>query len=34
MAYLQLGKELTDKDISSLTAFLNSLSDKTRKAAD
>ncbi len=33
MAYLQLGKELTDKEISSLTAFLNSLSDKTRKAS-
>jgi cytochrome c peroxidase len=34
MAYLQLGKELTDKDIASLTAFLNSLSDKTRKAVE
>jgi cytochrome c peroxidase len=34
MAYMQLGKELTDNDISSLTAFLNSLSDKTRKAAN
>ena len=33
MAYLQLGKELTDNEISSLTAFLNSLSDKTRKAS-
>jgi cytochrome c peroxidase len=33
MAYMQLGKELTDNEISSLTAFLNSLSDKTRKAA-
>lgn len=33
MAYMQLGKELTDKEISSLTAFLNSLSDKTRKAS-
>ena len=33
MAYMQLGKELTDSEISSLTAFLNSLSDKTRKAA-
>jgi cytochrome c peroxidase len=33
MAYMQLGKELTDNEISSLTAFLNSLSDKTRKAS-
>jgi cytochrome c peroxidase len=33
MAYMQLGKELTDKEISSLTAFLNCLSDKTRKAS-
>jgi cytochrome c peroxidase len=33
MAYMQLGKELTDNEISSLAAFLNSLSDKTRKAA-
>jgi cytochrome c peroxidase len=33
MAYLQLGKELTDNEITSLTAFLNSLSDKTRKAS-
>jgi cytochrome c peroxidase len=31
MAYMQLGKELTDKEISSLNAFLNCLSDKTRK---
>jgi cytochrome c peroxidase len=34
MAYMQLGKELTDNEISSLTAFLNSLSDKTRKASN
>lgn len=33
MAYMQLGKELTADEISALTAFLNSLSDKTRKAA-
>jgi len=33
MAYMQLGKELTDEEISSLTAFLGSLSDKTRKPA-
>jgi cytochrome c peroxidase len=33
MAYMQLGKELADNEISSLTAFLNSLSDKTRKAS-
>ena len=33
MAYMQLGKELTDSDISSLTAFFNTLSDKTRKAS-
>jgi cytochrome c peroxidase len=33
MAYMQLGKELTANEISSLTAFLNSLSDKTRKAS-
>jgi cytochrome c peroxidase len=33
MAYMQLGKELTDNEVSSLTTFLNSLSDKTRKAA-
>ncbi len=33
MAYLQLGKDLTDKEISSLTTFLNSLSDKTRRAS-
>lgn len=33
MAYMQLGKELTDSEVSLLTAFLNSLSDKTRKAA-
>ncbi|MGZ5565529.1 MAG: cytochrome-c peroxidase, partial [Limisphaerales bacterium] len=31
MGYLQLGKQLTDQEISSLTAFLNSLSDKNRK---
>jgi cytochrome c peroxidase len=33
MAYMQLGKELTEAEIASLTAFLNSLSDKTRQAA-
>jgi cytochrome c peroxidase len=33
MAYMQLGKELTDNELSSLTAFLNSLSDKSRKAS-
>ncbi len=33
MAYLQLGKELTDKEVSALTAFLSCLSDKTRKAS-
>jgi cytochrome c peroxidase len=33
MAYMQLGKELTDQELASLTAFLGSLSDKTRKAA-
>jgi hypothetical protein len=30
---MQLGKELTDQEISFLTAFLNSLSDKARKAS-
>jgi cytochrome c peroxidase len=34
MAYMQLGKELADDEISSLVAFLNSLSDKTRKASN
>ena len=34
MAYMQLGKELTDKEISALNAFLNCLSDKTRKASN
>jgi len=34
MAYMQLGKELTPDQISSLVAFLGSLSDTTRKAAD
>ncbi len=34
MAYMQLGKELADNEVSYLTAFLNSLSDKTRKAAN
>jgi cytochrome c peroxidase len=33
MAYMQLGKELADNEISALTAFLKSLSDKTRKAS-
>ena len=33
MAYMQLGKDLTDNELSSLTAFLNTLSDKTRKAS-
>ena len=33
MAYMQLGRELTNKDISALTAFLNCLSDKTRRAS-
>ena len=33
MAYMQLGKELTDSEISSLTAFLSSLSGKDRKAS-
>jgi cytochrome c peroxidase len=33
MAYMQLGKELTDEEISSLTAFLGSLSDKARKSS-
>ncbi len=34
MAYMQLGKELTDKEVSSLVAFLTALSDKTRKASN
>ena len=33
MAYMQLGKELTDQEVASLTTFLNTLSDKTRKAS-
>jgi len=33
MAYMQLGKELADKEIAALVAFLNSLSDKGRKAS-
>jgi cytochrome c peroxidase len=31
MAYLQLDKQLSDEDVTSLKAFLSSLSDKTRK---
>jgi cytochrome c peroxidase len=33
MAYMQLGKDLSDAEISSLSAFLTALSDKTRKAS-
>lgn len=34
MAYMQLGKELTPDQVSSLVAFLGSLSDTKRKAAN
>ncbi len=34
MAYLQLGKDLTDTEISGLAAFLNCLSDTTRNGSD
>jgi cytochrome c peroxidase len=30
MAWLQLGKKLSDEEASDLAAFLNSLSDKSR----
>lgn len=33
MGHLQLGKELTDQEIASLTTFLDALSDKTRRTA-
>ncbi len=33
MAYMQLGKELTKDEITALSAFLTSLSDKTRRAS-
>lgn len=33
MAFMQLGKELNPDEVNALTAFLGSLSDKTRKAA-
>ena len=33
MAWMQLGKELTDSEVASLATFLKSLSDKTRKPA-
>lgn len=32
MAYMQLGKELTQDEVSALTAFLQALSDKERRA--
>lgn len=33
MAYMQLGKELTKDEVEALTAFLNAMTDKTRRAA-